>query len=42
MKTEERVKKYDNVQEPDDFYIMSTNDDLFLKSKEAVDILLTL
>ena len=40
MKTEEKVQKYNNVQEPEDFYIMSTNDGLILKSKEAVEDLL--
>ncbi len=40
MKTEEKVQKYDHVQEPEDFYIISTNDDLILKSKETVDDLL--
>ncbi len=40
MKTEEKVQKYDNVEEPEDFYIMSTNDDLILKSKETVEDLL--
>ena len=40
MKTEEKVQKYNNVEEPEDFYIMSTNDDLILESKEAVKDLL--
>ncbi len=40
MKTEEKVQKYNDVQEPEEFYIMSTNDDLILTSKEAVEDLL--
>lgn len=41
MKTEEKVQKLEDIQEPEDFYIMSTNDDLVLKSREAVENLLT-
>ncbi|MBN1214594.1 MAG: hypothetical protein JXA99_04050 [Candidatus Lokiarchaeota archaeon] len=40
MKTEEEVRKFEEVHEPEDFYIISTNDDLVLKSKEAVEDLL--
>ena len=40
MKTEEKIHKFKNIQEPEDFYIMSTNDDLVLNSKEAVETLL--
>ena len=40
MKTQEKIQKFEDIQEPDDFYIMSTNDDLVLKSKEAVELLL--
>jgi len=40
VKTEEKVHKLEDIQEPEDFYIISTNDDLVLKSKEAVELLL--
>ena len=40
MKTKEEVKKFEDVHEPDDFYIISTNDDLVLNSKKAVEELL--
>ncbi|TFG24173.1 MAG: hypothetical protein EU529_05135 [Promethearchaeota archaeon] len=40
MKTQEKIQKFEDVQEPDNFYIMSTNDDLVLKSKEAAELLL--
>lgn len=42
MKTELRNNKIklDNIQEPENFYIMSNNDDFVLNSKEAVELLL--
>ena len=40
MKTEEEVKKFEEVHEPEDFYIISDNDDLILTSKDAVELLL--
>lgn len=42
MKTEEKIQKikFENIQEPEDFYIISDNDDLVLNSKEAVELLL--
>ncbi|TFG28203.1 MAG: hypothetical protein EU532_05785 [Promethearchaeota archaeon] len=40
MKTQEKIQKFEDIQEPEDFYIMSTNDDLVLQSKEAVELLL--
>jgi len=42
MKTEEKIPKikFENIQEPDDFYIISDNDHLLLNSKEAVECLL--
>ena len=42
MKTEEKIHKikFENIQEPEDFYIISDNDDLLLNSKEAVECLL--
>lgn len=39
MKTEEKIK-FENIREPEDFYIISDNNDLFLHSKEAVELLL--
>ena len=40
MKTQEKIQNFEDIQEPEDLYIMSTNDDLVLKSKEAVELLL--
>ncbi|MHA1489458.1 MAG: hypothetical protein ACTSRI_07365 [Promethearchaeota archaeon] len=42
MKTKDKIKKlkFEAIQEPEDFYIISDNDDLFLNSKEAVELLL--
>ena len=42
MKTEEKVQKikFEDIQEPEDFYIISDNDDLILTSKDAVELLL--
>lgn len=42
MKTEDKIQKtnFEEIQEPEDFYIISDNDDLVLTSKEAVKLLL--
>ena len=42
MKTEDKIKKtnFEEIQEPEDFYIISDNDDLILTSKEGVELLL--
>lgn len=42
MKTEEKIQKIklENIQEPEDFYIISDNNDLVLNSKESVELLL--
>ena len=42
MKTEEKIQKikFEDIQEPEDFYIISDNDDLILTSKDAVELLL--
>ncbi len=40
MKTKEKIQKFEEIQEPENFYIISTNDDLVLKSKEAIELLL--
>ncbi len=42
MKTEDKIQKtnFEEIQEPEDFYIISNNDDLVLTSKEAVELLL--
>ena len=40
MKIEKETQNYKDIQEPENFYIMSTNDDLTLTSKEAVEDLL--
>ncbi len=42
MKTEEKIRKirFESIQEPEDFYIISDNDELVLNSKEAVKLLL--
>ena len=42
MKTEDKLQKtnFEEIQEPEDFYIISDNDDLVLTSKEAVELLL--
>jgi len=42
MKTEDKMQKlkFEEIQEPEDFYIISDNDDLVLNSKEAVELLL--
>ena len=42
MKTENKTQKlkFDDIQEPEDFYIISNNDDLVLNSKESVELLL--
>ena len=42
MKTEDKIHKtnFEEIQEPEDFYIISDNDDLVLTSKEAVELLL--
>ena len=32
--------KFEEIQEPEDFYIISDNDDLVLTSKDAVELLL--
>ena len=42
LKTEDRIHKikFEEIQEPEDFYIISDNDDLILTSKDAVELLL--
>ena len=42
MKTGDKIQKtnFEEIQEPEDFYIISDNDDLVLTSKEAVELLL--
>jgi len=42
MKTEDMIQKikFEEIQEPEDFYVISDNDDLVLTSKEAVESLL--
>jgi len=42
LKTEDKIQKtnFEEIQEPEDFYIISDNDDLVLTSKEAVELLL--
>ena len=42
MKIEEKIQKikFEEIQEPEDFYIISDNEDLVLYSKEAVELLL--
>ena len=42
MKTEDKIQKikFEEIQEPEEFYIISDNDDLVLTSKEAVELLL--
>ena len=42
MKTEDKLQKIksEEIQEPEDFYIISDNEDLILNSKEAVELLL--
>ena len=42
MKTEDMLQKikFEEIQEPEDFYIISDNEDLVLNSKEAVKLLL--
>jgi len=42
LKTEDKIKKtnFEEIQEPEDFYIISDNDDLILTSKEGVELLL--
>ena len=42
MKTEEKTREheFEEIQEPEEFYAISDNDDLFLKSKKAVKLLL--
>ena len=42
MKTEEKIQKlkFEDIQEPENFYIISDNDDLVLNSKKAVQMLL--
>ena len=42
MKTEDKLQKIklEEIQEPEDFYIISDNEELVLKSKEAVELLL--
>ncbi|MBD3253891.1 MAG: hypothetical protein GF383_02310 [Candidatus Lokiarchaeota archaeon] len=42
MKTEDKIQKnkFGEIQEPEDFYIISDNDDLVLTSKEAVELLI--
>ena len=42
LKTEDKFQKieFEEIKEPEDFYIISDNDDLVLNSKEAVELLL--
>ena len=42
MKNEDKLQKIklEEIQEPEDFYIISDNEELVLKSKEAVELLL--
>ena len=42
MKTEDKIQKlkFEEIQEPEGFYIISDNDDLVLNSKKAVELLL--
>ena len=42
MKTDDKIQKlkFEEIQEPEDFYIISNNDDLVLNSKMAVELLL--
>ena len=42
MKTEDKLQKikFEEIQEPEDFYIISDNEDLVLNSKEVVELLL--
>jgi predicted esterase YcpF (UPF0227 family) len=42
MKTEDKLQKikFEEIQEPEDFHIISDNEDLVLNSKEAVELLL--
>ena len=42
MKTENKLQKlkFEEIQEPEDFYIISDSDDLVFNSKEAVELLL--
>ena len=42
MKTEEKTNehKFEEIQEPEGFHVISNNEDLFLTSKEIVEILL--
>jgi len=42
MKTEDKLQKikFEEIQEPENFYIISDSEDLVLNSKEAVELLL--
>ena len=42
LKTEDKIQKtnFENIKEPEVFYVISDNDDLVLTSKEAVELLL--
>ena len=42
MKTEDKIQKikFEEIQEPEDFYIISDNEELVLNSKEAVELLI--
>ena len=42
MNTEEKTNEYkfEKIQEPEDFHAISNNDDLFLTSKEVIELLL--
>ncbi len=42
MKTEERIHeiKFEEIQEPEDFHVISDNDGLVLTSKEVVELLM--
>ena len=42
LKTEDKLQKikFEDIEEPEDFYVISDNDDLVLTSKEAVELLM--
>ncbi|MFX1238191.1 MAG: hypothetical protein ACFFAS_14805 [Promethearchaeota archaeon] len=42
MKTEEKIEKikFEDIQNPENFYVISDNDDLVLNSKKTVQLLL--
>ncbi len=42
LKTENKIQKirFEDIEEPEDFYVISNNDNLVLTSKEAVELLM--